>query len=115
MHLVLVGKFVGARPNIEAVRSWVARKRKGKGQIDVVTMACGFFSFSFACEEDFRFVLAGGPWMLGKALLVLKKWEPGFNPKDRECNEAPIWVRLSDPWNSGEKKYLRVLFLALVS
>lgn len=31
MHLVLVGKFIGPHPNIEFVRSWVARKWKGKG------------------------------------------------------------------------------------
>ncbi|XP_057819204.2 uncharacterized protein LOC131032289 [Cryptomeria japonica] len=94
MNLVLVGKFFGPRPNIEVVRDWVSRKWKGKGQIVVVAMAGGFFSFSFACEEDLRYVLTGGPWMLGKALLALKKWEPGFNPKDRECNKALIWVRL---------------------
>lgn len=94
MNMVLVGKFIGPHPNIEAVRSWVVRKWKGKGQTDVVAMAGGFFSFSFSCEEDFRSVLAGGPWMLGKASLALKKWEPGFNPNDWKCNEAPIWVRL---------------------
>lgn len=32
--------------------------------------------------------------MLGKASLALKKWKPGFNLKDKECNEAPISVRL---------------------
>lgn len=90
MHLVLVRKFIGQCLNIEVVRSWVARKWKGKGQTDVVTMDSGFFSFSFAYEEDFRSILTEGPWMLGKALLALKKWEPGFNPKDWECNEAPI-------------------------
>lgn len=91
---VLVGKFIGPRPNIEAVRDSVSRKWKGKGQIDVVAMSNGFFSFSFACEEDLRSFLAGGPWMLGKSSLALKKWELGFNPKEWECNEAPIWVRL---------------------
>ncbi|XP_059064352.1 uncharacterized protein LOC131856544 [Cryptomeria japonica] len=58
-------------------------------------MSNGFFSFSFVCEEDLRFILAGGPWMLGKSLLALKKWELGFNPKEWKCNEAPIWVWLS--------------------
>lgn len=27
--------------------------------------------------------------------MALKKWEPNFNLKEWECNEAPIWVRLS--------------------
>ncbi|XP_057871276.2 uncharacterized protein LOC131077740 [Cryptomeria japonica] len=94
MNLVLVGKFAGPHPNIEAVRAWVSRKWKGKGQIDLVSMAGGFFSFSFSCEEYLQSFLVGGPWMLGKASLALKKWEPRFNPKDWEYNEAPIWVIL---------------------
>lgn len=80
MELVLVGNFVGPRPNIESVREWVAQKWKGKGQIDVVAMGNKFFSFSFVCDEDLRSVLAEGPWMLGKTSLALKKWKPGFNP-----------------------------------
>lgn len=61
MNLVLVGKFVGRHPNIKAIRAWVSRKWKGKGQIDVEAMAGGFFSFSFAYEEDIRSILVGGP------------------------------------------------------
>ncbi|XP_057824278.2 uncharacterized protein LOC131036411 [Cryptomeria japonica] len=93
LALVLIGKFVGLRPNIESVCVWVSGKWKGKGQIEVVVVANGFFSFSFVCDEDLRSILVGGPWILGKTSLDLKKWEPGFNPKDWECNEAPIWVR----------------------
>lgn len=41
-----------------------------------------FFSFSFDCDEDLKSVLVGGPWMLSKPSLALKKWEPCFDPKD---------------------------------
>ncbi|GLJ26124.1 hypothetical protein SUGI_0500870 [Cryptomeria japonica] len=62
MGCSLVGKFVCPRPNIDSIRSWVARKWKNKGQIDVLFMEKGFFSFSFTYEEDLVSVLSSGPW-----------------------------------------------------
>ncbi|XP_059077914.1 uncharacterized protein LOC131876510 [Cryptomeria japonica] len=94
MDSILVGKYVGLQPNIEFIRSWVAHKWRGNGQTEVTAMPNIFFSFSFTCDEDLKLVLAGGPWLLGKSSLALKKWEPRFNPKDWKCNEAPIWVCL---------------------
>lgn len=34
--------------------------------------------------------------MMSKSSPTLKKWEPNFNPKDWEFNEAPIWVCLPE-------------------
>ena len=61
MDSTLVGKFLGARPNIEVVRTFVRRKWALKGQIDIETMAKGCLSFNFSYDEDKREILCNGP------------------------------------------------------
>lgn len=61
MTISLVGKFVGPGPNIEVVRSFVKRKWRVKGQVDVSALSRGFFVFSFSCGADLEMALSGGP------------------------------------------------------
>lgn len=90
----LVGKFVGLRPNIDSVHSWVAKKWKNKDHINVLVMAKGFFPFTFTYEEDLVAVFMGGPWIFGNATLTLKWWEPIISPLHRVCDATLVWVRL---------------------
>ena len=48
MDSTLVGRFIGARPNIDDVRSFVHKKWSLKVQVDVSTMAKGCLSFCFS-------------------------------------------------------------------
>ena len=67
----LVGRFIGARPNIDDVRSFVCKKWSLKGKVDVSEMAKGCLSFCFSCDEDKRDILCSSPWVMGRHTLVL--------------------------------------------
>ncbi|KAH9292737.1 hypothetical protein KI387_042073, partial [Taxus chinensis] len=93
-NLALVGKFLGARPNVDTIRNWAIRRWKPKGDLIITTMAKGFFLARFNLQYDVDSVLLGGPWCLGNMGLFLKKWYPGFNPFVENIHAIPIWCRL---------------------
>ena len=61
MASTLVGKFVGLRPNIDAVKDFSRKKWQLKGQVSVTMMAKGFLAFDFTCNEDMSHVLSESP------------------------------------------------------
>lgn len=60
--------------------------------MEIAALAKVFFSFSFTCSEDLLKFLVGGPWLVGKSTLVLKKWEVGFSPSSCSFDFARVWV-----------------------
>ena len=94
MDTTLVGRFIGARPNIDDVRSFVHKKWSLKGQVDISTMAKGCLSFCFSCDEDKQNILCNSPWVMGKHTLILHKWTSNLYSLDDSIIQAPVWVRL---------------------
>ncbi|XP_057867841.2 uncharacterized protein LOC131075066 [Cryptomeria japonica] len=119
MALSFVGKFMGVRPNIDVVRSFIKRRWHLKLQTEITAMAKVFFSFTFSCEEDLSDVLCGGPWVIGKTSLDLKCWSPNLDLNDGIFCSAPVWVRLpSFPlkfWHEDVFKGLASSFWELLS
>lgn len=71
MASTLVGKFIGTRPNIDSVRMFTKKRWSLKGQVSVTAMAKGFMAFEFSFQEDLSLALCGGPWNIGRSILVL--------------------------------------------
>ena len=70
MDYTLVGKFMGARFDIDALRM-IKRKWVIHGQVDIAPMMNGLFSFVFTYKEDLNMVLCGGPWSFGNSTLTI--------------------------------------------
>lgn len=96
MASTLVGKFLGARPNIDVVRAYAKKKWDLKGQVAITTMATGFLSFEFSCQEDLTRILCAGSWAFGKSTLALQRWTSKLNLNDSFSVQTPVWVRLPE-------------------
>lgn len=96
MASTLVGIFLGPRPNIDDVRSFIRKKWALKGKVTVLAMAKGFMSFEFSCLEDLSSILCEGQWGIGRSTLVLQKWSSNMNLNDSFLMQAPVWVRLPE-------------------
>ena len=79
MDFTLVGKFLGARLDLDSLRKMVKQKWVIRGEVDIPPMSNGFFSFIFNYKEDMNMVFCGGPWSFGKFSLTIKKWEPNMD------------------------------------
>lgn len=94
MENFMVGMFLGPRPNIEVVREFVKNKWKTSGLVSMATLPKGFFAFQFTCKEDSKAVRSGGPWVIGKSSLALKKWSSRVDLSDSIFEMVPVWARL---------------------
>lgn len=85
---------MGPRPNIEVVREFVKNKWRTSGKVSVAALPKCFFTFEFTCREDITAVRSGGPWVIGKSSLALKKWSSNLDLSDSIFENVPVWVRL---------------------
>jgi hypothetical protein len=51
--------------------------------------------FHFLSEGDLLRVL-NSPWIVGRGVLMLKRWYPGFNPLSESFKKIFLWMLLSD-------------------
>ncbi|GJT70217.1 zinc knuckle CX2CX4HX4C containing protein [Tanacetum coccineum] len=56
----------------------------------------GFFFFKFDTRAGLEAVLEGGPWLIRKSLIILKKWSMDTSLLKEEMTRIPIWVKLHD-------------------
>nr|GEV19678.1 hypothetical protein [Tanacetum cinerariifolium] len=56
----------------------------------------GFFFFKFDSHAGLKAVLKGGPWLIRKSLIILKKWPMDTRLLKQELTRIPVWVKLHD-------------------
>ncbi|GKE47126.1 zinc knuckle CX2CX4HX4C containing protein [Tanacetum coccineum] len=56
----------------------------------------GFFFFKFKSQAGLEAVLEGGPWLIRKSSIILKKWSIDTRLLKEEMTRIPIWVKLHD-------------------
>ncbi|GKD33560.1 zinc knuckle CX2CX4HX4C containing protein [Tanacetum coccineum] len=56
----------------------------------------GFFFFKFDSRAGLEVVLEGGPWLICKSPIILKKWSMDTRLLKEELTRIPIWVKLHD-------------------
>lgn len=70
--LNLMGKFLGARLNIDIIYEWDFQRWKIEGRFDLVAIPNGFFMIKFISEANFQKLMYGGPWMFGQRAMFLR-------------------------------------------
>ncbi|GKC36731.1 zinc knuckle CX2CX4HX4C containing protein [Tanacetum coccineum] len=56
----------------------------------------GFFFFKFDSRAGLEAVLEGGPWLIRKSLIILKKWSVDTRLLKEELTRILMWVKLHD-------------------
>ncbi|GJX67122.1 zinc knuckle CX2CX4HX4C containing protein [Tanacetum coccineum] len=56
----------------------------------------GFFFFKFDSRAGLEAVLEGGPWLIRKSPIILKKWSMDTRLLKEELTRISIWVKLHD-------------------
>ncbi|GJU60086.1 zinc knuckle CX2CX4HX4C containing protein [Tanacetum coccineum] len=56
----------------------------------------GFFFFKFKSHAGLEAVLEGGPWLIRKSSIILKKWSMDTRLLKEELTRISIWVKLHD-------------------
>ncbi|KAL8136630.1 LOW QUALITY PROTEIN: hypothetical protein V2J09_002631 [Rumex salicifolius] len=65
------------------------------GGIVVSDLPNNFFLVRFGLEADIKGALSGGPWTIFGHYMMVKQWDPTFNPQSSIINTTGVWVRIS--------------------
>ncbi|MDV3166617.1 MAG: DUF4283 domain-containing protein ['Waltheria sp.' little leaf phytoplasma] len=61
---------------------------------EVTDLDEGYYMVKFEEEEDCKFVLEEGPWMVLGHYLTVRRWRPNFRPAIDKIQSTAVWVQL---------------------
>ncbi|GJU69571.1 zinc knuckle CX2CX4HX4C containing protein [Tanacetum coccineum] len=92
----LYGYFIGKRMVFPVVEYYARNNWAKHGLKRIMMNSKGFFFFKFDSRAGLEAVLEGGPWLIHKSLIILKKWSMDTRLLKEELTRIPIWVKLHD-------------------
>ncbi|GJU10327.1 zinc knuckle CX2CX4HX4C containing protein, partial [Tanacetum coccineum] len=92
----LYGYFIGMRMAFLVVEYYARNNWAKHGLKRIMMNSKGFFFFKFDSQAGLEAVLEGGPWLIRKSLIILKKWSMDTRLLKEELTRIPIWVKLHD-------------------
>ena len=109
--LCLLGKPWGESIPLSIVMS-KTRKDWGfiKGQVDYLDLGNGWTMFQFSNLQDLTLVWEGRPWHVSGLNLVLRCWEPYFDPFSATIQMIDQWIKITrlplELWEEDTSKQL---------
>nr|GEW48735.1 zinc knuckle CX2CX4HX4C [Tanacetum cinerariifolium] len=92
----LYGYFIGKRMAFPVVE-YYARNNWAKHRLKRIMMNNkGFIFFKYDSRAGLEVVFEGGPWLIRKSSIILKKWSMDTRLLKNELARIPIWVKLHD-------------------
>ncbi|XP_019178319.1 PREDICTED: uncharacterized protein LOC109173535 [Ipomoea nil] len=67
--------------------------RRPKGSFEIVAIDNDYFLVKFGSKDDLDFAKFEGPWMILDHYLIVKEWEPNFDPMTDKTEKVLVWVR----------------------
>ncbi|GJV77364.1 zinc knuckle CX2CX4HX4C containing protein [Tanacetum coccineum] len=92
----LYGYFIGKRMAFPVVEYYARNNWAKHGLKRIMMNSKGFFFFKFDSRAGLKAVLEGGPWLIRKSQIILKKWSLDTRLLKEELTRIPIWVKLHD-------------------
>ncbi|GJV65931.1 putative reverse transcriptase domain-containing protein [Tanacetum coccineum] len=92
----LYGYFIGKKMAFPVVEYYARNNWAKHGVKRIMMNNKGFFFFKFDSQAGLEVVLEGGPWLIRKSPIILKKWSIDTRLLKEELTHIPIWVKLHD-------------------
>ncbi|KAJ4844777.1 hypothetical protein Tsubulata_003486 [Turnera subulata] len=90
LFIKVLGRSVGYRfLHRSLLNQW-----KLKGQVTMADMGNDYYLLRFTNDEDYDRVLFDGPWMVLDHVVIVRRWEPHFDPDNAVIDKAVVWVQL---------------------
>ncbi|GKB21657.1 zinc knuckle CX2CX4HX4C containing protein [Tanacetum coccineum] len=92
----LYGYFIGKRMAFPVVEYYARNNWAKHGLKRIMMNSKGFFFFKFDSRSGLEAVLEGGPWLIRKSPIILKKWSMDTRLLKEELTHILIWGKLHD-------------------
>ena len=88
--LKLLGRSIGYNMLLRKIKEmW-----RPKAEVEIVAIDNGFFLAKFASVDDYEFAKFGGPWLIFYHYLIVRPWQPNFDPTQNTLKNLLVWVRI---------------------
>ncbi|XP_019176864.1 PREDICTED: uncharacterized protein LOC109172167 [Ipomoea nil] len=106
----LIIKMMGRRVGYAYLRRRLSSMWRSKGSMDLIAIANDYFLVRFGSIDDLEFAMYKGPWMILDHYLIVKPWEPDFDPYNDTKEKVLVWLRVPDlPAEYFDNIFLRKL------
>lgn len=89
----LVVKLLGRNIVYKTLHAKVVGLWNPKGDFELIELGEGFFIAKFYLDEDLRYVLEEGPWVIFGHYLTVRRWRPDFRPSEAVIDSTAAWIR----------------------
>ncbi|XP_061340577.1 uncharacterized protein LOC133287044 [Gastrolobium bilobum] len=76
------------------MKKWLENMWAREGQLMITDVENGFYLVRFSEKKDLDHALTAGPWVILDHYLVIRAWEPDFQPFQAAINRVMAWVKL---------------------
>ncbi|XP_061368319.1 uncharacterized protein LOC133311308 [Gastrolobium bilobum] len=93
-HQAIYVKLLGKRLSLAFMEKSLENMWAREGQLMITDVENGFYLVRFSEKKDLDHALTAGPWVILDHYLVIRAWEPDFQPFQAAVNRVMAWVRL---------------------
>lgn len=104
----LIVKLLGRNIGYKVLYDKIMKLWNLMGDLELIEIGEGYFVVKFYLEEDIRFALEEGPWVIFGHYLTVRRWRPNFRPSDDTIMSTAVWIRF--PELSVEERVLLALW-----
>ncbi|KAJ4842083.1 hypothetical protein Tsubulata_009435 [Turnera subulata] len=90
----LIVKLLGKRVGYRFLHRSLMYQWKPRGEIIMADMGNDFYLLQFNTEYDYNRVLFDGPWLVADHVLMVRRWQPCFDPDEAVIDKAIVWIQL---------------------
>uniref|UniRef100_A0A803LTV7 DUF4283 domain-containing protein n=1 Tax=Chenopodium quinoa TaxID=63459 RepID=A0A803LTV7_CHEQI len=89
-------KVVGKSLSFDYLKQKIIPLWKLPESIKINTLGKGFYNINTPSPQEQQRILGGGPWFIGKLLVHVQPWTPGFRASEARITTAPVWIALPE-------------------
>lgn len=64
-------------------------------ELSLIDLGSYFYLVNFTKDENYRTALDGGPLFISSRFLVIRRWQPCFQPSQTSFSYTALWIRVA--------------------
>ncbi|OMO81305.1 reverse transcriptase [Corchorus capsularis] len=106
----LIVKLLGRNIGFKTLENKVMGLWKPMGDLELIELGEGYFIAKFYLEDDMKFALEEGPWVIFGHYLTVSRWRPDFRPSEAAIHTTAAWIRFPElPVEFYDERFLLAL------
>lgn len=90
----LIMNLMGKKIGLKTLQTRLEKNWSRKGPIKVIGLSDDYLLVHFQQEDDYKFALFEGPWMIYDHYFIVQRWRPFFKCGKEKVQKLAVWIRI---------------------